>query len=410
MPDYAFASAVPWNTEADNISTVIIMPGVKSIGDNSFNGFSILTSITIPESVTTIGASSIRDCAILTSVNIPEGVTLIKENAFRYCPELTSVTFPSSLKDIGKEAFRACKLSEINLPENLKTIGENAFYSAGTAFTADSYVIIPESVTSIGTGAFEGTSGLVKYIITNNNPNSTLIGNNAFNGPGSPRIYVPVNPVNTFNTTWSLYNGMFLSYYTLKFNALDGVPAITRLFYKTDGSDLITQNFPANPTLDGCIFEGWYTSSTNYSAGNNWITTNTPTSSDIDVFAHWQCVVTFDSQGGSNVPPEKIDYNTAVNEPTPTRPGYTFDGWHTTADCSTPWTFSTKIKKATTIYAKWKANNYTLSFDVNGGKGSLSSIQVTYDEPVGQLPAPARAGYFFGGWYHNNTLPELFIL
>ena len=409
MPDYTYVSAKPWHSDATNISTVIIMPGVTSIGDFSLSGLSNLTSITIPETVTTIGASSVRGCTILTSVAIPEGVTLIKNNAFRACSALTDVTFPSSLKTIEYEAFNACNMTAINLPEGLEYIDNRAFYSAGTSFTSNSYVIIPKSVTYIGESAFQGTTGLLKYIIFSDGPSSTTIGNNAFNGPGAQRIYVPADKESDFENIWTQYEDNIDPYYTLTYDAQDGAPAITIMYYNSAGTILFPQSNPANPTLDGCILEDWYSSNTTYSVANKWITSNKPSSTNgnILVYAHWQCDVTFDSQGGSSVANRLIDYKTAITEPTSDEPslrGYTFDGWHTTPDCTTLWDFSKIIERATTLYAKWTVNNYTLSFDGNGGNDKMNSISVTYDKPVGQLPEPTRAGCLFDGWYYNNDL------
>jgi uncharacterized repeat protein (TIGR02543 family) len=90
------------------------------------------------------------------------------------------------------------------------------------------------------------------------------------------------------------------------------------------------------------------------------------------------------------------------NLPTPTRAGYTFGGWYTQASGSgTLYDYSTVYSATSgiTLYAKWTANIYTLSFDGQSGTGYALSQTVTYGVAVGNLPTPKRAGYTFGGWY-----------
>lgn len=68
--------------------------------------------------------------------------------------------------------------------------------------------------------------------------------------------------------------------------------------------------------------------------------------------------VTFDSQGGSTVENQNIVDGNSVSAPlAPTRDGYTFGGWYTSADCTTAWNFSTPINESITLYAKWTKNS-----------------------------------------------------
>ena len=98
----------------------------------------------------------------------------------------------------------------------------------------------------------------------------------------------------------------------------------------------------------------------------------------------------------------------AVTLPTPTRTGYTFAGWYTAA------TGGTKVGDAgasytpttnTTLYAQWSANEYTVSFDQNGGTGGqTSSVTATYDNAMPAISAvPTRTGYTFTGYYDAKT-------
>ena len=79
----------------------------------------------------------------------------------------------------------------------------------------------------------------------------------------------------------------------------------------------------------------------------------------------------------------------------PAKTGYTFDGWDASFDA---------VTADLTVNAKWKANKYTVSYNVNGGKKlKTKSKSVTYGKTYGKLAAPQRAGYTFAGWYTAKT-------
>lgn len=90
--------------------------------------------------------------------------------------------------------------------------------------------------------------------------------------------------------------------------------------------------------------------------------------------------------------------------PTPTRTGYTFDGWYTAETGGTKVTTSTAFTDDTTLYPRFVANTYTVSFNINyTGGTNPASQKVTYDSTYGDLPTPTRTGYTFLGWYTAAT-------
>ena len=111
-------------------------------------------------------------------------------------------------------------------------------------------------------------------------------------------------------------------------------------------------------------------------------------------------VVTFDSNGGSSVQPQNVRVGATATQPaTPTRTGYTFQGWYTAKNGGTRYDFDKAVTGDITLYAHWTVNTYTLTFDGNGGKPTETSRTVAYGSPYGTMPTATRTGYTFEGWY-----------
>ena len=132
---------------------------VTSIGDSAFSGCSSLTSITIPTAVTSIGNSVFDHCSSLTSITIPTAVTSIGNNAFDSCILLTSITIPALVTSIGEYAFSFCSvLTSVTFTAvpQLASIGRNAFSSCSILTS----ITIPALVTSIERNAFSACIAL----------------------------------------------------------------------------------------------------------------------------------------------------------------------------------------------------------------------------------------------------------
>ena len=186
-----------------SLLSISIPNNVTNIDNNAFRGCTSLTSVTIPNSVMSIGDYAFYGCSGLTSITIPNRVTYIGEYTFKGCTSLTSVTIGESVSEIGKSAFESCtSLTSVvwNAIHCVNFIIPDApFPNSVTSFTFGEKVehvpaylcydmsvlasiTIPNSVTSIGGGAFSGCSSLTSVTI----PHSvTSIGNDAFYGCSS---------------------------------------------------------------------------------------------------------------------------------------------------------------------------------------------------------------------------------
>ena len=157
MKDYSSSSVAPWYSNRTKILSVVVEPGVESVGNYAFYACLKLASVSLPGGVKSVGQSAFQDCAKLTAVEIPEGVTSIGYRAFYGCSGLTSVTIPEGVTSIGSSAFSGCRsLTSVTIPEGVTSIGSSAFDGCSSLTS----VTIPDSVTSIGNSAFYGCSKL----------------------------------------------------------------------------------------------------------------------------------------------------------------------------------------------------------------------------------------------------------
>ena len=139
---------------------------VRSIGSSAFEGCTGLTSITIPSGVTSIDNSAFEGCTGLTSITIPSGVTSIGSSAFEGCTGLTSITIPSSVTSIESYTFERCTgLTSITIPNSITSI----IYGAFSGCTSLTSIEIPSSVTSIDRSAFSRCTGFTSIIVDKNN-------------------------------------------------------------------------------------------------------------------------------------------------------------------------------------------------------------------------------------------------
>ena len=238
IEDYRSDIDQPWYSNRSDITSVVIEPGVTSIGSQAFYECSNLTSITIPSGLTSIGEQAFGNCTGLTSITIPSGFISIGDYAFWNCTGLTSITIQNGVTSIGTGAFWNCTgLTSITIPSSVTSIGVNVFYnctgltditvdSNNSSFCSESGVLfnkdkttliyyplgkndssytIPDGVTVIEQYAFYCNSKLTSVTIPSG---VTSIGEMAFREcSGLTSVIVPSSVTSIeYNAFWCCFN------------------------------------------------------------------------------------------------------------------------------------------------------------------------------------------------------------
>ena len=210
-------------------------------------------------------------------------------------------------------------------------------------------------------------------------------------------------------TATTLYAKWALNQYTITFHSNGGsaVSAITQ-----DYGTAVTA--PADPTREGYAFAGWYTDDGTFL--EPYVVPDTMPDAYVDAYAMWT-VNRYDARyvknNGNADRVDTYDYGADVAAPpNPTRSGYAFAGWYLddgTFLLPAAFPFPMPIG-GVTLYAKWTANLYTISFQSNGGS-AVSAVTQAYQTQVAAPTPPTRTNYAFDGWYLDDAtflLPAAF--
>ena len=166
---------------------------------------------------------------------------------------------------------------------------------------------------------------------------------------------------------------------------------------EVDDDDYATE--PSDPTRTGYTFNGWFTDEGTWS--DEWAFTTDAVTADITLHAKWTILtysVAFNSNGGSSVTTQTIDHGSTVSEPNdPTKTGHTFVDWYTESALTNVFSFATTITAARTLYAKWSINEYTITFNSQGGS-AVTAITDDYGAAVSAPASPTKADNQFYEW------------
>lgn len=394
------------NDAVVNIPSEINGIPVETIGNAAFQDNTTITSVTIPDSVTEIGANAFAGCTNLTSVTyggdwskltIQSGNPAVEDAAneqlfdFEFTPDNTAVivkhyrgaaadvTIPSRYKGkpvtaINNAAFPNSAVTSVTIPDSITSIPDAAFYNCGNLET----IHIPVSVTFIGSYAFDDCPNLMTVTYPGSKTQWDAIAKGSNNDVLENKLVC-----NKLEATFTADGTTFAQPQTI------------------DRGGKFTE--PAAPSKENHTFAGWYNGDEKFDFDAN--TTNAP--NVLNLVAKWEkskYTVKFVSDYGS-FEDQTIEYGKLIETDKLTIPeveGYTFDGWYTDATRTKEFDFSTPITSNTTVYAKWTAKDYEVSFITEHGK-TPTSQNVPYNETATDPGKLSAEGYTFIGWYADEA-------
>ena len=445
--------------DCPKLKSIALPSTLTTIGNEAFRNTG-LTSISIPASVMTIGNAAFQDCSSLSSITIEDSetpltmtgswyerpfwnpatsiylgrnVTLTEEvnpifvsaTSVEFGPQVTEISAPIS----GLlTSVKAPWLTPITIAEGIfnETELENAtlWVPGGTmeAYEAANYwkgfanKDFASYVVSI-TASAHGTLAVADISSTNGETATTLIDRE------TDAVFT-VTPATGYELTTFTVNGEDKtptegSYtvsnlladqtvvagftpitYTLTYDLAKGSVATANPATYTIETATFTLN---NPTREGYTFAGW--TGTGLDAAATTVTIPAGSTGDRSYTATWTPItytIDYDLAGGSvagGLPASYTIESAAITLPTPTRTGYTFKGWKLDGAGEAQMTVTIAAgstgNKAYT--ATWQINQYTITFDTDGGS-EVPSITQDYASAVSAPAAPTKTGYTFAGW------------
>ena len=403
MMDFGYDERIP----SDCSGSVVIPVGVTGIAGSAFEGATALNSVSLPSTLLYIDSWAFYNSTALTSLTIPASVTSIGGMVFGNTYSLTSINVDAANQNYSsvdgvlfdKNVTRLLKYPSAKsdtsyvIPNGVTVID----YSAAISASALTSLTIPESVTLIAYFSFEYASYLKDIYFLGNAP---IVEWRAFgNVANGAKAYVKSGSTG-FAAVGSSWNDLTVATaanpsYSVTFNSKNGT-AVSAGTFTASGSVVA----PTSPIRAGYNFAGW-------SATDGGSAVSFPYSpgvtEDITLYALWSAksnVVTYNSNGGSAVTAGSFATGGSLVAPAaPTRSGYTFAGWSATnGGSAVSFPYSPNVTEDITLYAKWTAKTFAVSYNSKGGT-SIAAGSFTTGGSVASAPkVPTRSGYTFAGW------------
>ncbi len=166
-----------------------------------------------------------------------------------------------------------------------------------------------------------------------------------------------------------------------------------------------TIQFPSDPSQAGHTFGGWM-------QGEQWFANgSTMKANPLTLTANFSrnsYGLTFQTNQGTTIEGLTLPYETALDGYLPTdlsKDGHTFEGWYVDDALTQPLEAEAVLMQTTTLYAKWDINDYTLTYETNGGS-SISNRSITFNDSIVIPNDPSKEGFTFTGWFEDETLVD----
>lgn len=354
MKNYLMSGHQPWRSFRDQITSVVVSPGVTSIGNLAFALSSNIIHVDIADSVVSIGEQAFFKCSSLTNITVPQSVTYIGVNAFDSCTKLSSITLSTNnITSIRPYTFSGCsELSSIVIPDGVTSIQVGAFSNC-TKLTS---ITIPGSVTSIGSNVFDGCTSLndIRYSGTSESVIFALSG------------YVPT---------------------LVTFDYGDKVPEAKRMITVSVKTGETLTAPTTIPTVSGYEFKGWLTKD-----GKPYDFTGAPTGR-FTLYANWEKIPEPKPEPKPEPEPETPTYTLTVKGGT-----FTYNGGEAMTSASVPVDAEVKVTLNQSavpegmVFDLWAMDEASLlgnpavaynqeSFTIPAGsvaKGSIVTVEAQY--------------------------------
>ena len=410
-----------------NLQNIVFGKGIASIGKTAFANCSSLPGIDIPNEIKSLGKRSFYNCTALKSAKIGTGINTLEWATFENCSSLTDMKIGVNVETIAKSVLRGCtSLPQINIPQATLTVSDSVFYNC----TSLTNVIIEDRTTTLTLGSNGSSSSSSATSSTNPLFYSCPLDSVYIGGKikyNTQKIYgfspffrnTSLRTVVVTDRETMVYDNEFYGCSGLTDVVIgDGVTSIGNWAFS--GCSSLT-NFAFGNSVK-TIGEEAFSDCTNMvklvSSCNEPPVCGNQALADIDI---WNCTlyvpndyidayynaeqwwdfffiegaeykVTF-MIGGEKHSETMVKYGTQIELPTPTKEGYTFQGWKDVPE--------TMPADNITLYGSFSPNTYTITYVVDGEV--YDTCHIACDAEIVPIAAPTKYDYTFSHW---ANLPE----
>lgn len=403
--------AIPDYARVDNKDGTFSVVKVTGLAENAFCGNENITGVRLSKYIDKIPNNAFKGCKKLWDV--VSYATSIGDSAFEGCTLLDEWSLSSKIKSIGKDSFKGAEYLIVNA-ENPSVVS-NALKSGAQKIivgindmtgTLDQVTLkVPE-----GTKQFvlKGYGKTYTNLTIDSDASSTVLNRVNINSTGIVPIQMRSSEVGLYQMTVnSTKNCIHMLGDAVKIDLYGQVnlnsEGCNTLLCKNADFVQETSGLATKLNCKGDLVVCGNITGTNYLNFVSGQLKNVDENTFNTMLNPYN--VSFNANGGkiTSGASSKVIYNGQKygTLPSAERQNYIFLGWYTAASGGTKITEDTivNVQNDQNLYAQWKANTYTLSFNANGGSVSESNRTVTCGAAIGNLPTPTRDYYTFLGWY-----------